>query len=173
MVGALGVARIEARSRDDEGVREDVQPVQIDYRWVHLPPEMLTIQERLRTANHDEARRLQKMGYLRTKPITSLSVKDLITLRSEIFARPGPMVRKFGPLFHQLILLHLHHALERLETQGLAPFVQYVDRVAAKEKPSRGTRRSSRTPSFSGPPPTPGPSSPGPRRPPIRSSTPL
>jgi len=138
VVGALGVARIEARSRDDEGVREYVQPVQIDYRWVHLPPEMLTIQERLRTANHDEARRLQKMGYLRTKPITSLSVKDLITLRSEIFARPGPMVRKFGPLFHQLILLHLHHALERLETQGLAPFVQYVDRVAAKEKPSRG-----------------------------------
>jgi Fanconi anemia group M protein len=138
VVGVLGVARIEARSRDDEGVKEYVQPVQIDYRWVQLPPEMLSIQERLVKANHDEARALQKMGYLRTKPITSISVKDLITLRSEIFARPGPMVRKFGPLFHQLILLHLHHALERLETQGLAPFVQYVDRVAAKEKPSRG-----------------------------------
>ena len=25
------------------------------------------------------------------------------------------MVRKFGPLYHQLVLLHLHQALERLE----------------------------------------------------------
>jgi Fanconi anemia group M protein len=140
VVGVLGVARIEARSRDDEGVKEYVQPVQIDYRWVQLPPEMLRIQTMLRGANHEEARRLQKMGFLRTKPIASLSVKDLITLRAEIFARPGPMVRKFGPLFHQLVLLHLHHALERLETQGLAPFVQYVERVAAKEKPGRGDK---------------------------------
>jgi Fanconi anemia group M protein len=140
VVGALGVARIEARSRDDEGVKEYVQPVAIDYRWVQLPPEMQRIQEALRKANHDEARRLQKMGFLRTKPITSLSVKDLISLRAEIFARPGPMVRKFGPLFHQLILLHLHHALERLETQGIAPFLQYVERVQAKEKPGRGDK---------------------------------
>src|SRR5208283_3600402 len=94
----------------------------------------------LETAAHATARKLQKMGYLRKKPIGSISVKDLIALRAEIFARPGPMVRKFGPLFHQLILLHLHHALERLETQGLAPFVQYVERVAAKEKPGRGDK---------------------------------
>jgi len=57
-----------------------------------------------------------------------------------VFARPGPMTRKFGPLFHQLVLLHLHHALERLETQGVEPFVQYVERVAAKEKLGRGER---------------------------------
>jgi Fanconi anemia group M protein len=80
------------------------------------------------------------MGYLRKKPIASLSVTDLIALRAEIFARPGPMTRKFGPLFHQLVLLHLHHALERLETQGMEPFRQYVERVRTKEKPSRGDR---------------------------------
>jgi Fanconi anemia group M protein len=140
VVGVLGVQRIEARSRDDEGVKEFVQPVQIDHVWVQLPEEIRTIQERLRSANHEEARRLQKMGYLRTKPIASLSVKDLISLRAEIFARPGPMVRKFGPLFHALVLLHLHHAVERLETQGLEPFVRYVERVGAKEKLSRGDK---------------------------------
>lgn len=48
------------------------------------------------------------------------------------------MVRRFGPLFHQLVLLHLHHAQERLETQGFTPFLQYLDRVGAKPKPSRG-----------------------------------
>jgi len=138
VVANLGFQRIEARTREDDGVREYVQPIEVEYRWVDLPPESQHIRELLETAAHATARKLQKMGYLRKKPIKSLSVKDLIALRAEIFARPGPMVRRFGPLYHQLVLLHLHHALERLETQGLAPFVHYLDRLAGKEKPSRG-----------------------------------
>jgi ERCC4-related helicase len=138
VVANLGVQRIEARTREDDGVREYVQAIDVEYRWVDLPPEAQHIRELLDAAAHATARKLQKMGYLRKKPIRSISVKDLIALRAEIFARPGPMVRKFGPLFHQLVLLHLHHAEERLETQGLSPFVQYLDRLAAKEKPSRG-----------------------------------
>ncbi len=138
VVGALGVQRIEARTREDEGVREHVQPVEVEQRWVALPPATARVRDLLATASRETARKLQKMGYLRTKPIASLSVKDLIALRAEIFARPGPMVRRFGPLFHQLVLLHLHHAQERLETQGVRPFLQYVERLQAKEKPSRG-----------------------------------
>ncbi len=138
VVGALGVERIEARSREDPGVAEYVQAVDVEYVWVDLSASAERIREGLEAAAHATARKLQKMGYLRKKPIGSLSVKDLIALRAEIFARPGPMVRRFGPLFHQLVLLHLHHAQERLETQGLEPFVQYVERVEAKEKKSRG-----------------------------------
>ena len=138
VVGALGVTRVEARSREDPGVAEYVQPIEVEYVWVDLSASADRIRKGLEEAAHDEARKLQKMGYLRKKPIRSLSVKDLIALRAEIFARPGPMVRRFGPLFHQLVLLHLHHAQERLETQGLEPFVQYVERVESKEKKSRG-----------------------------------
>lgn len=138
VVAALGVRRIEARTREDEGVREHVQPVDVEVRWVDLSPTARTIRDALQKAAGETARKLQKMGYLRKKPIGSLSVKDLIALRAEIFARPGPMVRRFGPLFHQLVLLHLHHALERLETQGIGPFLQYTERVGAKEKPGRG-----------------------------------
>ncbi len=140
VVRVLGAPRVEARSREDPGVAEFVQPIEVSYRWVELPPEAKRVQAHLAAAARGEARKLQKMGYLRKKPIASLSVKDLIALRSEIFARPGPMVRKFGPLFHQLVLLHLHHAQERLETQGMEPFRLYVERVRTKEKPSRGDR---------------------------------
>jgi ERCC4-related helicase len=140
VVGVLGQPRIEARSRDDVGVKEFVQPVDVEYRWVELPPEAKRVQELLKKASHESARRLQKMGFLRKKPITSLSVKDLIAVRAEIFARPGPMTRKFGPLFHAMVLLHLHHALERLETQGMEPFRQYVERVRAKDKPGKADR---------------------------------
>jgi ERCC4-related helicase len=150
VVGALGVRRIEARHRDEPGVREFVQPVEVEHRWVDLPPEIRSIQEALRAANLREGRALQRIGYLRKKPLASLSVKDLISLRAEVFARPGPMVRKFGPLFHQLVLLHLHHALERLETQGVEPFVQYVERVGGKPKPSRGDRAFLKVPELVG-----------------------
>jgi ERCC4-related helicase len=138
VVRHLRFSRIEARTREDPGVKEYVQPIDISFRSVRLPRPVQAIQELLLRAGWEEARKLQKMGYLRKKPIGYLSVKDLIALRTEIFARPGPMTRKFGPLFHQLILLHIHHAQDRLETQGVEPFLQYLDRVAAKPKLSRG-----------------------------------
>ena len=138
VVAALGVGRIEARTREDPGVAEYVQPTEVELVWVDLPPAVRRLREELAEAAGATARKLQKMGYLRKKPIRSLTVKDLIALRAEIFARPGPMVRRFGPLFHQLVLLHLHHAQERLETQGVSPFLQYLDRVEGKPKPSRG-----------------------------------
>ncbi|MEM0128743.1 MAG: helicase-related protein [Thermoplasmata archaeon] len=138
VLSVFGFPRVEARTREDPGVREYVQPVGVDLEWVDLPPEIATMRDSLEGAAHEIARRLQRMGYLRTKPIRSLTVKDLVALRGEIFARPGPMTRKFTPLRFQLLLLHLFHALERLETQGVAPFLAYLDRVAGKEKPSRG-----------------------------------
>ncbi|MGI0066988.1 MAG: DEAD/DEAH box helicase [Thermoplasmata archaeon] len=140
VLGVFGLPRVEARSREDDGVREYVQPVDLELRWVELPPEVRAIRDRLEEAAHEFARRLQKIGYLRTKPIRSLTVKDLVSLRGEIFARPGPMTRKFTPRYYQLLLLHLFHSLERLETQGVAPFVQYLDRVGAKEKLGRGDK---------------------------------
>ena len=140
VVANLGVQRIEARSREDPGVREYVQPVSVDYRWVSLPPTAKAIQGELAGALRETARRVQKLGYLRKKPIAALSVKDLLALRAEVFARPGPMTRKFAPLLYQGVLLHLHQALDRLETQGIAPFAQYVERVRAKPKPGRADR---------------------------------
>ena len=138
VVRHLRIDRIEARTREDPGVKEYVQPVDISFRSVRLPRPVQAIQTLLLRAGWEEARKLQRMGYLRKKPIGYLSVKDLIALRAEIFARPGPMTRKFGPLFHQLILLHIHHAQDRLETQGVEPFLQYLDRVASKPKVTRG-----------------------------------
>ena len=140
VVGALGVQRIEARTREDPGVAEFVQAVEMETIWVDLPPTARKIRELLEKAHGEEGHALQKMGYLRKKPLRSLSIKDLLALRAEVFARPGPMTRKFGPLFHQMVLMHLHHALERLETQGIVPFVQYVERVRAKEKLGRGDK---------------------------------
>src|SRR5215472_8469869 len=50
VVAARGVARVEARQRTDEGVREFVQPVTIEHRWVRLSPALRPVQELLREA---------------------------------------------------------------------------------------------------------------------------
>src|SRR5271170_2526682 len=52
VVGALGVQRIEARSREDPGVAEYVQPTDVDLHWVDLSPEAARIREMLATAAH-------------------------------------------------------------------------------------------------------------------------
>ncbi|HEV2449719.1 MAG TPA: helicase-related protein [Thermoplasmata archaeon] len=140
VIATLGTHRVESRSRTDEGVREHLQPVEAETFLVRLPPAVRALQAQLQEASHREGVKLQRMGYLRKKPLRSLSVKDLIALRAEIFARPGPMTRKFGPLYHQLVLLHLHHLSERLETQGVGPFLQYLERLGAKPKPGRADR---------------------------------
>ena len=140
VVGHLGVGRIEARTREDDGVREYVQGIDVEYKFVELPAAAKEIQELLGGASQVTGHKLQKMGFLRKKPLRSVSVKDLIDLRAAIFARPGPMTRKFGPLLYQLMLLHLHQAQDRLETQGVEPFLTYLARLEAKEKPSRGDR---------------------------------
>jgi ERCC4-related helicase len=62
VVTVLGTRRVEARSREDPGVRDYVQPVDIEYRWVELPPEAKRIQEGLGAAAREVARRLQKIG---------------------------------------------------------------------------------------------------------------
>lgn len=140
VIATLGTHRVESRSRTDAGVREHLQPVEAETFLVKLPPALRALQALLQEASHREGVKLQRMGYLRKKPLRSLSVKDLIALRAEIFARPGPMTRKFGPLYHQLVLLHLHHLGERLETQGVGPFLQYLERLGAKPKPGRADR---------------------------------
>ncbi|MCI4322584.1 MAG: DEAD/DEAH box helicase [Thermoplasmata archaeon] len=137
VVATLGVTRVEARHRTDEGVQEFVPEVKVETEWVQLTGVSQQLQDSLRQAIHDEGVRLQRMGFLRRRPLTSLTVTEILHVRAEIFARPGPMVRKFGPLLRQQVILHLSHAMERLETQGVGPFLAYLDRVEAKPKKSR------------------------------------
>jgi ERCC4-related helicase len=140
VLGALGVARVEARSREDPDVADYVQDVETRHVRVQLPPELEEVRLGLRTGGHDAMVRLQRMGFLRGKPLRVTGVKDLLATRGMIMARPGSMGRKFGALYQLMLAMHFHHAGELLETQGVEPLLDYVDRIAGKEKPGRADK---------------------------------
>ncbi len=137
---ALGISRVEARTREDPDVAEYVQSVETEHVRVALPPELEEVRRGLREAAHESMVSLQRMGFLRNKPLRVTGVKDLIATRGMIMARPGPMGRKFGALYKLMLAMHFYHATELLETQGIVPLLSYIDRLASKEKPGKADR---------------------------------
>ncbi len=140
VLGALSIRRVEARSHEDPDVVAYVKGIDTEHVRVPLSPELLPVQKGLKSVGHEAMVRLQRMGYLRQKPLTVTGVKDLIAARGAILARPGPMGRKFGALYQLMLAIHAHHALELVETQGPEPFLDYLGRLAAKPKPGRADR---------------------------------
>ncbi len=140
LLATLGIHRVEARSREDEDVAGYVQGIETEHVRVPLPPELASARQDIRAVGHEAMVRLQRMGFLRQKPLAVTGVKDLVSARGAILARPGPMGRKFGALYQLMLAIHAHHATELLETQGPRPFLDYLDRLAAKPKPGKADR---------------------------------
>ena len=140
VLGNLGISRVEARSHEDSDVAGYVQAVETQHVKVRLPQDLDEIRKGLRAAAHESMVRLQRMGFLRNKPLRVTGVKDLVATRGMIMARPGPMGRKFGALYRLMLAMHFYHAGELLETQGVAPLLDYIDRVKTKPKQGRADK---------------------------------
>jgi len=136
----LGVARVEARSEADPDVQGFRHAVETEHLEVRLPEEHRRVRELLRQALHGELVRLQRMGFLRKKPLRFTGVRDLLETRGAIMGRPGALGWKFGAMYHLMLAIHLQHAGELLETQGVRPFLDYLDRVRDKHRPGRADR---------------------------------
>lgn len=134
ILGNLGVNRVEARSPEDPDVVGYLKAITTDTVSVALAPEVEALRTPLKQDHHKALVALQRMGFLRQKPLAFTGVKDLVATRGAIMARPGGMGRKFGALYHLMLAMHLQHALELLETQGVSPFLDYIGRVETKEK---------------------------------------
>lgn len=140
VLSALGVSRVEARSREDPDVAEYVQSVETEHVRVKLPADLEEVRVGLREAANTSMHSLQRMGFLRNKPLRVTGVKDLLATRGMIMARPGPMGRKFGALYQLMLAMHFYHAGELLETQGVEPLLDYLGRLETKEKPGKADK---------------------------------
>jgi ERCC4-related helicase len=140
VLNTLSIRRVEARSPDDPDVVSYVKGIDTEHVRVPLAPELIPVQKALKGVGHEAMVRLQRMGFLRQKPLAVTGVKDLLAARGAILARPGPMGRKFGALYQLMLAIHAHHALELVETQGPQPFLDYLGRLAGKPKPGRADR---------------------------------
>ncbi|HIH19121.1 TPA: DEAD/DEAH box helicase family protein [Candidatus Micrarchaeota archaeon] len=126
IVAALGIENIEIRTAEDEDVKRYVQPLEIEYVRVALGKEFSDVRKLLQSMLDDYSKRLE--NYNVSVPLRSK--KGLVELRMRIMRFSEriryPMLSLYATVFN------LVHMLELIETQGLATFLAYVEKMKAR-----------------------------------------
>ncbi len=140
IVKNLFIEKVEARTEEDEDVKPYVEQTKLEGIKVPLPQEYSTVLNALRVVYNEKVTRLVEGGFV---PKTRLSKKILLQARGTIVSRlrsaeasGGNKGYLFGALVNQAQAIIIVHAIELLETQGLAVLEKYLVRL--REKPEQG-----------------------------------
>jgi ERCC4-related helicase len=146
VVRNLFVKKVEARSERDIDVQEYVEETKIERISVKLPPEFISLRNRLHSLYDEKIERLKKGGFVKPtffRGEARVTKKALLESRREIFARLkhadyGSNERGvvFGALVAQAQSVMILHAIELLETQGVYTLQKYLGRL--KDNPEQG-----------------------------------
>jgi len=127
----LFIEEIEIRSLDDP----DVQPYikEIDVEWVKLdfPPEFTQVRNFLRDSFQEKLETIKKLGYIYGN-VSSYSKTSLLELQRAMYARMSSGEKDYGVMRSVSLLaeaLKLQHALELVETQGVRPLWEYLQKL--------------------------------------------
>jgi len=142
----LGLAHVEIRTPADSDVAPYVQAIDMEWEALPLPPTMGAVSAKLQEALAERIRALKGMGLLAgtgSRP----NRKDLLLLGGELQSRlartSNPEPQLFSALSVQAQAMKLQHAIEQVETQGAAAFVEYLETMraeAAGPKPTKASR---------------------------------
>jgi len=127
IVDALGIKNIEIRTATDADVFPYVKPLEVSYIRVPLGKRFSEVRNQLQLMLTDHAKWLAGLGFhapLRSK-------RGLVELRGKIL-RASDRV-KYSALSYYSSIFNLVHMLELIETQGLATFLAYVEKLKAKD----------------------------------------
>ena len=127
----LFIEEIEIRSFDDP----DVQPYvkEIDVEWVKLdfPPEFMQVRNFLRDSFEQKLETIKKLGYMYGN-VSSYSKTSILELQRAMYARMSSGEKDFGVMRSVSLLaeaLKVQHALELIETQGVRPLWEYLQKL--------------------------------------------
>lgn len=134
----LFIEKIEVRSAKDEDVAPYVKDVDIKKIFVELPDEFLEIKKYLDACYKSKFNELKNLGF--TTENASYSKKNILGMQAEIHARISGGERDFETLKAVSLLaevIKLHHAIELVETQGLEPLKEYMDKLQGEARASK------------------------------------
>lgn len=126
----LFVEEIEVRTELDPDVKPYIQPLKTTWIPTTLPPQLKEIQFCLATCFNAKVREIKQ--YLPSIQIPTSSRRELLALQGELHGQIGngdrsPEMLRSVSLAAQA--MKVQHAIELLETQGIPPLVQYMDRI--------------------------------------------
>jgi len=123
----LFIEDIEVRTDEDPDVKEYIQELDIKWIQVILPEEFKQIKKFLENCVKDKLRMVKKFGYISYE---SMSKTDLIALQAGLHGKIARGEKDFAILKSISLIaeaLKVQHALELLESQGIAPLMKYLD----------------------------------------------
>jgi Fanconi anemia group M protein len=142
----LGLSHVEIRTPADADVSPYVQDVEMEWETLPLPPTMARVSAKLTEALADRVRQLKALGQLKTAG-SRPNRRDLLELtgklQQSIQQTPNPEPALFSGLSLAAQAMKLQHAVEQVETQGAAAFVEYLEGIrdeANGPKPSKASK---------------------------------
>jgi Fanconi anemia group M protein len=121
----LGIEAVEIRTEKDPDVQPYIQPIGVEWIKVELPEAFKKIQHLLQQCIKGKIDNLKQCGIKGT----FMSKKELLQLQAQLHARMSAGEKDFEVMKAISVLAEIikaQHALELLETQGVAPLNKYM-----------------------------------------------
>ena len=144
----LFIQDITIKTEEDPDVKPYFNPINIDWIKVEMGPQLEKIRDLVSKALNVRLKGLKDLGIINT---VSVNKRDILKARSKVQRRIGQSVNPPKECFQAISILsaviNLQHALSLLETQGVAPFNDYVGRL--RKKTTRAAKNILLDPNFS------------------------
>ena len=144
----LFIQDITIKTEEDPDVKPYFNPINIDWIKVEMGPQLEKIRDLVSKALKVRLKGLKDLGIINT---VSVNKRDILKARSKVQRRIGQSVNPPKECFQAISILsaviNLQHALGLLETQGVAPFNDYVGRL--RKKTTRAAKNILLDPNFS------------------------
>ena len=136
LVETLNIKHIEARISTDPDVVAYIMPKYVHVVSVPQNPTIKQISALLKPVGDDSLKSLNNMGLMNAKDFDRVPKGKLIALGNELNKIKATGF-KFGAFFSYIRLLNISHAYDLLQTEGVEPFLAYMDSLNEREKKSR------------------------------------
>jgi len=133
----LFIEAVEVRTDKDPDVLPYIQPIDVEWVKVELPEEFLKVKSMLEKCIRSKVDELKKYNI---KTGTFISKKELLQLQGQLHAKLAAGEVDFEAMKCVSVLAEIikaQHALELLETQGVAPLIKYFDKMFAEAETSK------------------------------------
>jgi ERCC4-related helicase/ERCC4-type nuclease len=141
----LGLAHVEIRTPADPDVAPFVQEVGMEWETLPLPPTMARVSAKLTEALADRVRQLKGLGKLKSagsRPSRRDLLETTSMLQQAVQREASPDPALFSGLSIAAQAMKLQHAIEQVETQGAAAFVEYLEGIRAEASGPKPTKAS-------------------------------
>ncbi|MBI4016666.1 MAG: DEAD/DEAH box helicase [Candidatus Aenigmarchaeota archaeon] len=126
----LFIEGVEIRTESDSDVAPYVQPITMQWRKVELPPAFVEIKKQLDVCIKNKLQEIKQLGFIKiTDFVTKKEILGLTAALQQQMASGNRSIEILRALSLNAEVMKAHHALELLETQGIASLQKYFEKI--------------------------------------------